>query len=201
MSVNIAMSGVINAASFNSQIAPGGLVSIFGTGFSSASTVQVNGETAKVLAAFPFQINAQIPSDIAPGSATVAIASAQQNITLNPVAPAIFSIGPNQAAITNQDNTLNTGSNPASRGNEIVIYATGFAAVTPSGGLSVTSTSVTAVIGTTETATAFAGLTPGFIGLYQANVVIPANLPPGLSLPLYLKQGTATSNTVLVAIQ
>jgi uncharacterized protein (TIGR03437 family) len=37
--------------------------------------------------------------------------------------------------------------------------------------------------------------------LYQANVMVPANLPPGLTLPLYLKQGGAVSNTVSVAIQ
>jgi uncharacterized protein (TIGR03437 family) len=48
---------------------------------------------------------------------------------------------------------------------------------------------------------AFAGLTPGFIGLYQVNVGIPTSLPPGLALPLSLQQGGATSNIVSVAIQ
>jgi uncharacterized protein (TIGR03437 family) len=214
MAVSIASNGVINAASFTAPIAPGGLISIFGTGFSPAGStpvVQVNGETATVLAALPFQINAQIPADIAPGSATVSVnlgnrlgavtPNAQQTVSVSPAAPAIFSIGANQAAITNQDNTLNTPSNPALRANVIVIYATGFGAVTPSGAVNIAQTPVTAVIGTTETPTAFAGLTPGFIGLYQANVVVPASLPPGLALPLNLKQSGAVSNTVSVAVQ
>jgi uncharacterized protein (TIGR03437 family) len=128
--------------------------------------------------------------------------NAQQTIGVRAVAPAIFLINTTQAAITNQDNTLNTGSNPALRGTgALVIYATGFGAVTPSGALSVASTPVSAVIGATEIPAAFAGLTPGFIGLYQANIAIPSSLPPGLTLPLYLKQGGAMSNIVTVAIQ
>jgi uncharacterized protein (TIGR03437 family) len=211
VTLSIAPSGVINAASFNAQIAPGGLISIFGTGLAPAGStpvVQVNGVTASVLAAFPFQINAQVPANAAPGSTTISVnlgngasSNAQQTVSISAVAPAIFSIGASQAAITNQDNTLNTPANPALRGNAIVIYATGFGAVAPSGALNIAQTPVTAVIGATETPTAFAGLTPGFIGLYQANVVVPANSPPGLALPLYLKQGGAVSNTVSVAIQ
>ncbi len=57
------------------------------------------------------------------------------------------------------------------------------------------------MIGGIEIPAAFAGLTPGVAGLYQANIMVPAALPPGLSLPLYLKQASAISNTVSVAIQ
>jgi uncharacterized protein (TIGR03437 family) len=205
LGLSAATGGVLNAASFTAEVAPGGLVSIFGVGLAGAN-VQVNGETAPTLIATPFQINAQIPADVAPGSATLNVSSnngnAQQAVTIKSVAPAIFPISSTQAAITNQDNTLNGPSNPALRGTgAIVIYATGFGAVTPSGILSVANTPVSAVIGGTEVPTSFAGLTPGFVGLYQANVAIPGSLPPGLTLPLYLKQGGATSNTVNVAIQ
>jgi len=48
---------------------------------------------------------------------------------------------------------------------------------------------------------AFAGLAPGFIGLYQVNVVIPSNTPPGLGIPLTLKQGGVLSNSVGISIQ
>jgi len=117
------------------------------------------------------------------------------------VAPEIFLISPAQAAITNQDNTLNTPTNPAFRGSAIVIYATGFGAVKQQNGLNVATTPMTVVVGGAELATAFAGLTPGSIGLYQANVILPQNLPPGLTLPLFLKQGGATSNIAMVAVQ
>jgi uncharacterized protein (TIGR03437 family) len=117
------------------------------------------------------------------------------------VAPEIFAISSTQAAITNQDNTLNTSSNPASRGSTIVIYGTGFGAVGSSGGLSPAKMPLSVVIGGTSLTPSFAGLTPGAVGLYQANVAVPSTLPPGLALPLYLKQGAATSSGVTVAVE
>ena len=82
-----------------------------------------------------------------------------------------------------------------------MIYGTGFGATVGAGVLKTTAIPVTAVIGNTEVPTSFAGLTPGFVGLYQANVILPDTFPPGLSLPLTLKQGDAVSNTVAVSIQ
>jgi len=200
--------GVVNAASSTADIAPGGAISIYGAGLASAGSptiVTVNSLPAFVYVATPFQVNAQIPPDIAPGSATVSITSGSgtlsRTVTVKPVAPAIFSVGPGQAAITNRNNSLNTPTNPVVRGSVIVIYGTGFGATVRAGTLNATATPVTAVIGTTEIAAAFAGLTPGFVGLYQANVILPDTMPPGLSLPLFLRQGGAVSNTVAVSVQ
>jgi len=208
LQASIAARGVVNAASFTGDFAPGGIVSIYGAGFVKQgfdTVVQINGETAPVLAALPFQINAQIPIDIAAGAATLSVntgnGNAQQSITVASVAPAIFSISPTQAAITNLDNSLNSPANPALRGSAIVVYCTGLGAVSPSGDLSVASTPVTVMLGGAELPTAFAGLTPGLIGLYQVNVLLPTAMPPGLYLPFYLKQAGAISNTVTVAVQ
>ena len=208
LQASIAAGGVVNAANFTGDVAPGGIVSIYGAGFVKQgfdTLVQINGETAPVLAALPFQINAQIPLDIAPGAATLSVATgngnAQQLITVAAVAPAIFSISPTQAAITNLDNSLNSPANPAERGSAIVVYCTGLGAVSPSGDLSVASAPVTVVLGGAELPAAFAGLTPGLIGLYQVNVLLPTGMPPGLYLPFYLKQAGAVSNAVTVAIQ
>jgi uncharacterized protein (TIGR03437 family) len=208
LQASIAGGGVVNAASFTSDFAPGGIVSIYGAGFVRSgfdTVVQINGEAAPVLAALPFQINAQIPLDIAPGAATLAVntgnGNAQQSITVAGVAPAIFSISPTQAAITNLDNSLNSPANPAVRGSAMVVYCTGLGAVSPSGQLSIASTPVTVVLGGAELPTAFAGLTPGLIGLYQVNLLLPTAMPPGLYLPFYLKQAGAISNAVTVAIQ
>ena len=146
-----------------------------------------------------------IPLTVPPGPAEISVTSpygnARREITIRDVAPAIFTIGPDQAAVANQDNRLNTPASPAIRGSFLVIYATGLGAVSRVGALDRVVTPVTAVIGGAEIPAAFAGLTPGSIGLYQANVQVPASLPPGLSLPLYLKQASAVSNTVRVAIQ
>ncbi len=195
---------VLNAASFTNQVAPGGFISIFGAGLSGSGTtsVQINGTNAPVVAATPFQVNALIPASLTPGGAQLTVASgngtAQQAFTISNVAPAIFSISASQAAITNADNALNTPSNPAKRGGVIVIYATGFGAVSSAG---VASTPVTVVIGGANLPPLYAGVSPGTPGLNQVNVMLPANLPPGLALPLYLQQGGVVSNTVMVAVQ
>ena len=135
--------GVVNAASFTADLAPGGYVSIFGTGLTQSgaeTTVQVNGQSAPSIAASAFQVNALIPASIAPGTATLTVnagaaGQAQTSIILKPVAPAIFSIGPALAAITNQDNSLNTPANPAARSKAIVIYSTGLGATTAAGAI------------------------------------------------------------------
>ena len=165
----------------------------------------MNGEPAAILAALPFQINAQIPADIPTGIAAIAVASANGNASasaaISDVAPEIFSLTGTQAAIVNQDNTLNTPSNPASRGAYIVIYGTGFGATGSSGTLSPVKTALSVVIGGAALVPAFAGLTPGSVGLYQVNLQLPSAIPPGLALPLYLKQGNATGAAVTVAVQ
>jgi uncharacterized protein (TIGR03437 family) len=206
---------VVNAASYTTAIAPGGLISIFGAGLAGAAAVpttvpttvqvtavQINGQAAKVVAATPFQVNAQVPYGISAGTVqltvTSADGSAQQQVAIGSVAPAIFSISAAQAAITNLDNSLNAPSNPAKRGSYLIIYATGFGAVSAAGAA---TTPLSAVIGGLAIPAAYAGVSSGGAGLNQANVLLPATMAPGLALPLYLTQGGVVSNTVMVAIQ
>jgi len=192
---------VVNAASYTTAIAPGGLISIFGAGL-AASTVQINGQAAKVVASTPFQVNAQVPYGVATGTAQLTLnssnGSAQQQFAIGSVAPAIFSISAVQAAITNLDNSLNTPANPAKRGSYLIIYATGFGAVSAA---ATAATPLSVVIGGLTIPAAYAGTSSGGTGLNQANVLLPATMPPGLALPLYLIQGGVVSNTVTVAIQ
>jgi uncharacterized protein (TIGR03437 family) len=201
--------GVVNAATFTTGIAPGGLMSIFGTGLAGAGTataVDMDGIEAAVISASPFQINAQVPSGVQPGNHTLHIHSAygdaQQPVVVSAVAPRIFLIGtPPIGAVVNQDNSINTPSAPLTRGQMLVIYATGLGAVNRQGQLSVVAAPVTAILNGQELPVAFSGLTPGYIGLYQVNLPIPAATPPGLGISLTLKQGGVLSNTISVALQ
>ncbi|HEY1342942.1 MAG TPA: Ig-like domain-containing protein, partial [Bryobacteraceae bacterium] len=201
--------GVVNAATFAAGIAPGGLMSIFGSGLSgagSATAVDIDGVAARMIFATPFQINAEVPATIAPGSHTLRVRSAfgtvEQTVTIASVAPGIFTIGnPPAGAVLNQDYTLNAATNPLPRGQALQIYATGLGAVVRQGVYSVTAAPVTVVLNGTELPAAFAGLAPGFIGLYQVNVVIPPLVAPGLGISLTLKQGTVGSNSVGIALQ
>jgi uncharacterized protein (TIGR03437 family) len=60
---------------------------------------------------------------------------------------------------------------------------------------------VTALLNSVELPVQYAGLTPGFIGLYQVNVPIPAGNAPASNLSLSLKANGVVSNTVSVVIQ
>jgi uncharacterized protein (TIGR03437 family) len=200
---------VVNAATFTPGIAPGGLMAIFGAGLGGGSqptTVTVDGQAAKVVSASPYQVNAQVPPATAPGTRVIQVQSpfgaARQSVEVKAVAPAIFLLGASaQGAVVNQDGRVNMASNPLGRGQTIVVYCTGLGAVTVRSGLSWTAATVTAVVNGVELATSFAGLAPGYTGLYQVNIPVPVSLPPGLDLPLALKIAGATSNAVNVSIQ
>jgi uncharacterized protein (TIGR03437 family) len=210
---SFAASAVVNAATFTSGIAPGGIMAIFGAGLSApgvpsgpATTVDMDGTGAPVIFASPFQINAQVPPGIAPGVHTLRVSSpyggAQQSVSVSAVAPAIFQMGSSTAgAVLNQDFSMNGPANPLPRGQVLVVYATGLGAVARQGPLSVTVATVTAVVNGQELPAAFAGLAPGYVGLYQVNVPIPAATAPGLGVSLTLKEGGQVSNTVAVALQ
>jgi uncharacterized protein (TIGR03437 family) len=125
--------GIVNGASFVKNVAPGALVSIFGTQLAASPafpdtipisttlggvTVHfVNGGTtidAPLLFVGPNQINAQVPWDINPGNKTTNVnvvvsnngkESAATPVTMEEFSAGIISIG-NLAAVQNADGTL-----------------------------------------------------------------------------------------------
>jgi uncharacterized protein (TIGR03437 family) len=57
-------------------------------------------------------------------------------------------------------------------------------------------------IGGVPAAVAFAGLTPGFSGLYQLNVTVPAGIAPGNQVPVTVSvNGRAGAGNIFMAIQ
>jgi uncharacterized protein (TIGR03437 family) len=199
--------GVVNSASFTPALAPGGLMTVFGSGLAragAATEVEIGGVRAHVIAATPFQLNVEIPAELPPGSHLLRIRSpfgtAEQTITLDAVAPAIFTLPTGGAAVVNQNGSLNGPNNPERRGRAIVIYCTGLGAVTPSGSLSTVREPVKVWVDGVELDPFFAGRTQGYRGLYQVNVLLPASLPPRLDAVLKLRQGAAWSNSVSLAI-
>ena len=67
--------------------------------------------------------------------------------------------------------------------------------------LSYTTNTVTATLGGQAAQVQFAGLAPGFVGLYQVNVIVPSGLTPGSAVPLVLTDTNASSPAVTAAIQ
>ena len=98
-------------------------------------------------------------------------------------------------------------ANPAVPGETIWIYMTGLGPVNGpwSSGQAAQSASLTAAtpvvtIGGTPAKVLFSGLAPGFVGLYQVNVVVPANALSGDNVPLTVSIGGTPSNQVTVSI-
>jgi uncharacterized protein (TIGR03437 family) len=57
-----------------------------------------------------------------------------------------------------------------------------------------------AFIGGVRAEVLFAGVAPGFAGLYQVNVRIPPGTPAGPDVPLMIAGGWLDSNTVPIAV-
>ncbi len=195
---------VVNGASFiGGGVAPGSLISIFGSGLATgeqqadslplagtlgATEVSVNGKSCPLLYAGPNQINAQLPLGIAPGMAvlTVSAGGEQSNsvaVTVEAAAPGLFTDASGRAVVQNPDGSMNSETNPAHPGDVEVAYLTGGGAVKASGtllagyaapqGASPVTLSGEATIDGQAVATPYIGLTPGFVGLYQANFRLP----------------------------
>ena len=153
---------VVNAASnLSGAIAPGEIISIYGTSIGpltpanfqltsagkvpttlGTTEVTFDGIPSPLIYVSSGQINAIVPYEIA-GRATTNVAvmnngviSAALTLNVTDTAPAIFSLsqgGNGQGAILNFNSTVNGASNPAVPGAVISIYATGEGMLEPAG--------------------------------------------------------------------
>lgn len=223
------IAGITNAASFaTNAIAPGSLISIFGTGLAASAvsapglplplsitdvSVVVNGLEAPLLAVSPGQINAQVPSALSAGPATVVVRvsgsqSTPASITLSAAAPGIFTQAHGQAAAVNANGSLNQAHNPATDGSVVSVFFTGQGPVgqavddgapAPSAPLASATSPITATIGGLPAPIQFAGLAPGWSGLAQINLKVPA-LSSG-TYPVLITIGAVTSNPGNLSVQ
>jgi uncharacterized protein (TIGR03437 family) len=103
-----------------------------------------------------------------------------------------------------------SAAQPASEGDVLVIYCAGLGPVSPAvadgaaaplSTLSKTVNPVTVTIGGQSAQVLFAGLAPGFAGLYQVNALVPAGITAGANTPVILTSAGYSSAAVTVAIQ
>ncbi len=103
-------------------------------------------------------------------------------------------------------NQLITASSPAAKGEVVVIYATGLGAVSPApadgaaAGASQTTAKAAVTIAGVAASVQYAGMAPGFVGLYQVNVQVPASVSSG-NLAVVISIGGQASKTVTMAVQ
>lgn len=166
------------------------------------------------------QVNAQALFDLTPGTTVQAVLrngpqyTTPVEVAVGTARPGVFvtpsAEGLNRAIVQNQDGSLNSPMNPARRGEAFVVYLTGVGAVDPpvtagegSPGvepLARATAFVSATVGGEDAEVFFLGLTPGFVGLAQANVLVPAAAPVGSDEVLTLTIDGNPANDTLVAI-
>jgi uncharacterized protein (TIGR03437 family) len=192
--------------------------------------VSIAGQKAFVnyIVANPGQVNVQLPSNIPTGAQQITVTnkngtSAPFNVMVNAtepglLAPASFKIGGKQYVVAfHSDNVtyvLPEGaiaglpSRPAKPGETIVMYGNGFGPVTPNipagelaEGNSQLVASLEILFGETAGKLAYYGLSPGLVGVYQFDVVVPAIADNDL-VPLSFKLGgVAGAQTLYTAVK
>ena len=122
---------------------------------------------------------------------------------------AIITSDGSHAVATHADYSLVTSQNPAHPGEVITVYGVGFGPVTPAAATGVPAGSsppstlnanVSVTVNAQNASVLFSGLSPGAVGLYQFNIVIPDRVGVG-DLNLLINVGGRNSNLVTVPVQ
>lgn len=177
------------------------------------TTVTVNGELAPLFYVDPGQIDAQMPWDI-PGNAVASVIVTNGTSASNAAAvyvpatgtPGISTYGNNRAVVVNADGKVNSASDQAKVGDEVVVYFTGGGPVQATGtlttgspapgGLSPVTEDNSITVDSQSATVVYMGLTPGSIGLYQANFIMP-QIAKGAYPVVITIDGHASNNPVM----
>ncbi len=234
------VASVLNAgdqASFLPVLVPGEIMSIYGLNLGAATaglahdasgkvvtqlggtSVLIGGVPAPLLYVSPTQVNFVVPYEVSgSNTAIMQIVTSGGSITTAPLtvsasAPGIFTIPTvqSQAAVLNQDSSVNSLDNPAARGSVIQIFATGGGQTSPPGVTgSVTGANpstqvlpVSVTVGGVDAPVQFAGSAPDAVaGLLQVNALLPAGVPIGSRIPIVLTVGgVASGSGIFIAVE
>ena len=198
------------AGGIPAPVAPGQIISLYGQGigpalgvggqFDTAGHVAVtlaetqvffDGRAAPLLYVNAFQVNVQVPYEVA-GRKTTTVQLVYRGVPSNSVdlalveaAPGLLTLlGTSRAAVLNQDGSVNDFSNPAARGSVISFFAVGAGLMrggagtgTPAGSpLGIPVLPVVLKMANVVAEVLYAGEAPGLVGCLQVNARIPANL-------------------------
>jgi uncharacterized protein (TIGR03437 family) len=194
-------------------------------------SVTFNGVAAPIQFVSPSQINAQVPWEAFPagaGSGSVIVTnngavSAPESVVVNSIAPGVFQASGHAIAVNVTDPTsarygtiaAPSGSIPglttfpAQLNDFLFFYATGLGPVDSpvqsghdsSDKTRFVVTTPVVLLGNTPARVLFAGLSPGYPGVYQVNISVP-QVPAGNTVPLQVQSGGFTSpDSTNIAVQ
>jgi uncharacterized protein (TIGR03437 family) len=180
-------------------------------------TVYVDGQPAGLFYVSATQINFLIPNDQTPGAVTLAVvregvAGSPVTILLNETGPGLFQDANYNAIATHLDGSLISSSTPANPGEWVVLYAAGLGRTVPdaqnyspaAGAALIQNMSTFSVLidgmAVDASAVEYAGLAPGYAGLYQINVQMPANLGANPEVRLAIGSNESVPKIYLPAV-
>ena len=163
------------------------------------------------------------PAPNSPIAITVNTPAGSANFTSNKVAlapgllaPAAFRVGGRQylaaqfsdgAFVGRPELIAGVGFRTAKPGDTLIVYGVGFGDVTPSIPPGVIADRQNAILapvsiqfGSTPSTTLYRGLAPGFVGLYQFNIVVP-NVADGDTPINMFVNGTPLSQSLFLTVQ
>ena len=207
---------VENAASFEAGIAAGAIETAWGVNFAGGQTViapaaawpaqlggvkaLLNGSALPLLYVSDGQINFYVPADATLGAGTLTVVTpsggqASATVNVKPSQPGIF-----PGAVLRAGSTSSAVTTAVRAGDYVEVYCTGLGPTQLSGGMQWTVQTPIAFVGSAPATVTFSGLAPGFVGLYQVDVQVPAGLAPGLQ-PLTLTITPLHSNAQSILVQ
>ena len=189
------------------------------------ASITLGGVPMPLLFVSPTQINAVVPYGLAGGTAQQAVVlhgpyfSVPQRVALAAAEPAVFTTdasGQGQGHVyvipppSYNTQILADSANPAAAGDILTMYCSGLGAVTssvtagsaaPSNPPARTAGTVSVTIGGQPATVQFAGLAPGYAGLYQINATVPSEVPQGPDIPVVITVGGINSLPVTIAVK
>ena len=188
-----------------------------------STTVFIAGQAMPLFFVAPQQINAVLPETLLPGAQYQMIVQNGNRLSLpEPVRilatePGVFTLdasGKGQGHVYVVSNpgqqTLAGSASPAHTGDYILVYCTGLGLVNPSSvaGTATSSdvlhpaaSSIGLQIGGKDATVAFAGLVPGFTGLYQINAIVPQGVTPGDAVSVIVTGAGIAGGTVTMGVR
>lgn len=174
----------------------------------SQTSVYVGNFAADLYYVSPTQINFLVPPMLLPGPTTVrvlidSIYGPIIPLTLGPAAPGLFQLDLQNAVASRTDGSVLTPSSPAKPGEIVILWATGLGATNPPAVYGQLPTAAAPLIAGANLevrldgvpvesgAIDYAGVAPGYAGLYQINFTLPASTPANPEIRLVM--GSASS--------
>ncbi len=183
-------------------VAPGSLISIYGSGLTPGSgqlDVNVAGQRMPISYASPTQINSLVP-DNASGLVPLQVRSVggeqTVNLLIEPTVPAIFA--PALNAVTG---ALVTPDSPLHVGDYVALFLTGLGRTRSEAGLDWAIVQPQVTFGGEPCIVSFAGRAPGFPGLDQINCRISINVQASDAARVMVSSGGRTSNVTTLPVR